>query len=298
MTHKEGLTRGTCRLSGQPETGLYVAPTLDDAIAALAECGREAAPLAGATWIMRAPLRREQHLFYVAIGRIAALQDVSVDDRNVSIGACATHAELTRRLAVISDCRALALAAANAANPAIRQVATIGGNLCAADFPAADLVTALLCLDAEIELEGPQGRDRVSLSRFLEIRTNLAPGSLVRRIIIARADRRSVHVRLPLRKAGDYPVAIFSLAVTLNESGVVASASAAVGSVEPIPRCWHELEAELIGHPLDPVRAAEKAQHHSAALRGRDGIEAPDWYRVSVLPSLVRKAVHALREQS
>ena len=109
MNHKEGLTSGTCRLSGQPETGLYVAPTLDDAVAALAERGREAAPLAGATWIMRAPLRQERHLFYVAIGQIAALHDVSVDDRNVSIGACATHAELIRGLAAISDCRALAL---------------------------------------------------------------------------------------------------------------------------------------------------------------------------------------------
>jgi carbon-monoxide dehydrogenase medium subunit len=296
MNHKEGLTSGTCRLSGQPETGLYVAPTLDDAVAALAERGREAAPLAGATWIMRAPLRQERHLFYVAIGQIAALHDVSVDDRNVSIGACATHAELIRGLAAISDCCALALAAGNAANPAIRQVATIGGNLCAADFPAADLVTALLCLDAEIELQGPQGRDRISLSRFLEIRTSLAPGQLVRRIIVARAQRRSVHVRLPLRKAGDYPVAIFSLAVTLNESGGVVGASAAVGSVEPTPRRWHELEAELVGHPLDPIRAAEKARHHSAALRGRDAVEAPGWYRVSVLPSLVRKAVHALRE--
>jgi aerobic carbon-monoxide dehydrogenase medium subunit len=297
MTHKEGLTIGTCRLSGQPKTGLYVAPMLDDAIAALAERGREAAPLAGATWIMRAPLRQEQHLFYVSIGEIAALRDVSADDRHVSIGACVTHAELTRGLTATSDCRALALAAANSANPAIRQVATIGGNLCAADFPAADLVTALLCLDTEVELQGPQGRDRISLSRFLEIRTSLAPGQLVRRVIVTRAQRRSAHVRLPLRKAGDYPVAIFSLAVTLNEDGTVTGASAAVGSVEPIPRRWHELEAELVGRPLDPARAAEKAQHHSAALRGRDAIEAPGWYRVSVLPSLVRKAVHALRQQ-
>ena len=284
-------------MSWQAETRLYIAPTLDDAVAALDERGRDGAPLAGATWIMRAPLREERHdLSYVAISKIAALRELSVGAREVSIGACVTHAELARELASVPDCRALALAAGNAANPAIRQVATIGGNLCAANFAAADLVPALLCLDAEIELQGPRGRDRISLSRFLEIRTSLAPGQLVRRIIIARAQRRSVHVRLPLRKAGDYPVAIFSLAVTLNESGTVVGARAAVGSVEATPRRWHELEAELVGHPLDPVRAAEKARHHSAALRGRDAVEAPGWYRVSVLPSLVRKAVHALRE--
>ena len=286
-------------MSWQAETRLYIAPTLDDAVAALAERGRDAAPLAGATWIMRAPLREERHdLSYVAISKIASLRELSVGEREVSIGACVTHAEIARELTSVPDCRALALAAGNAANPAIRQVATIGGNLCAANFAAADLVPALLCLDAEIELHGLGGAEQIPLSSFLEIRTSLAPGRLVRRVIVRRTPRRSVHVRLPLRKAGDYPVAIFSLAVTLDAAGVVTSASAAVGSVEAAARRWHELEAELIGHPLDPAHAAEKAEHHCATLRARDGVEAPGWYRLKVLPNLVRKAANTMREQS
>ena len=286
-------------MSWQAETRLYIAPTLDDAVAALAERGRDGAPLAGATWIMRAPLREERHdLSYVAISKIASLRELSVGEREVSIGACVTHAEIARELTSVPDCRALALAAGDAANPAIRQVATIGGNLCAANFAAADLVPALLCLDAEIELHGLGGAEQIPLSSFLEIRTSLAPGRLVRRVIVRRTPRRSVHVRLPLRKAGDYPVAIFSLAVTLDAAGVVANASAAVGSVEAAARRWHELEAELIGHPLDPAHAAEKAEHHCATLRARDGVEAPGWYRLKVLPNLVRKAANTMREQS
>jgi carbon-monoxide dehydrogenase medium subunit len=285
-------------LSRPAETRLYIAPTLDDAVAALAERGRNGAPLAGATWIMRAPLREERHdLSYVAISKIAGLRELSVRDREVSIGACVTHAVLARELGSIPDCRALCLAAGNAANPAIREVATIGGNICAANFAAADLVPALLCLDAEIELQGPHAAERISLDRFLEIRASLAPGQLLRRVIVPRAPRRSVHARLPLRKAGDYPVAIFSLAVTLDESGAVTSAGAAVGSVDSTARRWHELEVELIGRPLEPIRAAEKAERHCATLCARDGIEAPAWYRLKVLPSLVRKAVSALREQ-
>jgi aerobic carbon-monoxide dehydrogenase medium subunit len=285
-------------LSRQTETRLYIAPTLDQAVAALAERGRDGAALAGATWIMRAPLRGERHdLSYVAIAKIAALQALSVSDHEVSIGACVTHAELARELAAVPDCRALALAAGNAANPAIRQVATIGGNLCATRFAAADLVPALLCLDAAIELQGPRGTERTALADFLKIRSSLAPGQLVRRIIVARAERRSVHVRLPLRKAGDYPVAIFSLAATLDAGGAVASARAALGSVEPTARRWHEWEEELIGQPLEPQHAAEMAVKHCRTLQARDGIEAPAWYRLKVLPSLVRKAVVALREQ-
>jgi aerobic carbon-monoxide dehydrogenase medium subunit len=284
-------------LPSQTATRLYIAPTLDEAVAALAERGPEGAALAGATWIMRAPLRRERHdLAYVAIAKIAALRELSVDDREVSIGACVTHAELAPALAAAPDCRALASAAANAANPAIRQVATIGGNLCATHFPAADLVPALLCLGAELELQGPNGAERIPLAQFLQIRSSLAPGRLVRRIIVVRAGRRSVHVRLPLRRAGDYPVAIFSLGVTLDAGGTVKSVGAAVGSVEPVARRWHELEAELIGRALEPARAADVAETLCSGLQARDGVEAPAWYRLKVLPNLVRKAVTALRQ--
>ena len=284
-------------MSSPTEPRLYIASKLDDAVAALAERGADGAALAGATWIMRAPLRRERHdLSYVAIGKIAALRELCIGEQEVSIGACVTHAELARELAALPDCRALTLAAANAANPAIRQMATIGGNLCAINFAAADLVPALLCLDAEIELQSRLAAERIPLDHFLKIRSNLAPGQLVTRIIVPRAQRRSAHARLPLRKAGDYPVAILSLSVAVDASGVVTRAGAALGSVEPVARRWHQLEAELIGRALEPVHAADMAEKHCSGLQARDGIEAPAWYRLKVLPNLVRKAVGSLRD--
>ena len=248
---------------------------------------------------MRAPLRQERPApLYVALTKIDSLRDVAIDDRKVSIGACVTHAELARQLAALPDCKALALAAASAANPAIRQVATIGGNLCAAKFAAADLVPALLSLDADIELQAPGGSERLAVSRFLEIRASLAPGQIVRRVIVPRAARHCAHVRLPLRKAGDYPVAIVSLAVTLNSNDSVGEVRAAVGSVEGVARRWLELEADLIGHPLDPARAAAQALSRCGVFRPRDGVEAPGWYRVKVLPNLVRRAVQELLAQA
>jgi carbon-monoxide dehydrogenase medium subunit len=91
-------------------------------------------------------------------------------------------------------------------------------------------------------------------------------------------------------------VAILSLSVAVDASGVVTRAGAALGSVEPVARRWHQLEAELIGRALEPVHAADMAEKHCSGLQARDGIEAPAWYRLKVLPSLVRKAVVALRE--
>ena len=277
---------------------LYVARSLPDALAALADRAHAAAPLAGATWIMRAPIRRERLApAYVAISRIDELRHVEILESEIRIGACVTHAELAISLALLPECRALAHAAGNSANPAVRQVATIGGNLCASAFAASDLAPALTCLDAEIDLETSGGSERMTVERFLEARTSVGPGCLVRGVVIPRAARRSVHIRLPLRKAGDYPVAIVSLAATLNANGIVETARVAVGSVEPAARRWKRLEADLIGHPIDPLRAAEKAEEYAGDFHARDGVEAPGWYRVKVLGSLVRRAVQALQEE-
>lgn len=277
---------------------LYVAMSLADAIAALADRGSAGAPLAGATWIMRAPLRQErQDLSYVAISRIDELRQLAILDHEISIGACVTHAELATALGPLPECRAVVMAAGSSANPAIRQVATIGGNLCAVDFAASDLVPALTCLEAEVELETPSGTELMAVDRFLQIRADAKHCGLVRRVIIPRASRSSAHIRLPLRKAGDYPVAIVSLALALSPDGIVSSARVVVGSVEPTARRWERLEAGLIGHSLDPQRAADKAESYCGDFQGRDGIEAPGWYRVKVLPRLVRQAVQTIQRQ-
>lgn len=280
------------------EERLYVARSLADAVAALADRGPVGAALAGATWIMRAPIRQErQHLSYVGISKVDELRHVDILDHEISIGACVTHAELASSLAALPECRALAQAAGRSANPAVRQVATIGGNLCASAFAASDLVPALICLEAELDLETPRGSERIAMDRFLNLGTSIEPGCLVRRVIVPRTARRSAHIRLPLRKAGDYPVAIVSLALVLSSDGIVAGANLAVGSVEPTARRWKRLEADLIGHAIDPRRAAESADKYSEDFQGRDGVEAPGWYRVKVLPSLVRRAVQAIQEQ-
>ena len=66
-----------------------------------------------------------------------------------------------------------------------------------------------------------------------------------------------------------------------------------MGAVEAVARRWTELEDALIGDALDPRRAFDLAAGHAHIFSGREGIEAPGWYRVSVLPTLVRRAVEA-----
>jgi len=274
-------------------TNFILPEHLDHAVSALAELGSEGAPLAGGTWIMRAAIRGEpQRGTYVGLGRIAELRSVEIDNDEIHIGACVTHAGLVRALSEIPQCRGLVTAAAKAANPSVREMATIGGNLSAWDFPASDFPPALLCLDAAVELQSKGGVERISMARFMEVRRTIDPGTLVSGVTIPRKHLRTGHARLPLRKAGDYPVAIVSVAASLND-GKVDDVRVGVGSVEPSARRWHGLERELVGRPLDAGAAQKIALARSDDFTGRASVDAPAWYRVQVLPVLVRRAVEA-----
>jgi carbon-monoxide dehydrogenase medium subunit len=273
---------------------IFVARSLPAALDALNERGSAGAPFAGGTWIMRSPIRHEAHKpHYVAIGKIPELTTIKIDAEIVEIGAAATHAALASVLADLPEFDVLATAAGRSANPAIRAMATIGGNLSTSGFAAADCVPALLCLDAEVELSSRSDQERIGLERFLKIRPTLEPGRLLTRIILPRSDRKTAHARLPLRKSGDYPAAIVSLAMSFDAAARVQSARIAVGSVEPVARRWERLEAALVGRPLDPAQAAEVAAELADEFTGRDSVDMPAWYRVSVLPSLVRRAAVA-----
>lgn len=284
-------------MSASASARCYVATSLQDALAALGERGREGAVLAGGTWVMRARLRGERHeRAYVAVGRIEAFSRIEVDDKELAIGAGVTHAALADFLLPFGEFRALMQAAAKSANPAVRNMATVGGNLCTTGFPAADLVPALLCLDAEVELRSSgSGPNRVPLSAFLAARENLGAGNLLTRVMVPRRQRRSAHVRLPLRKTGDYPVAIVSASCAATSDGSFSNPRIAIGSVEPTAMLWCGLQRKLDGGPLDPAAAAAAAAETIGDLHGRDGVEAPGWYRLRVLPALVRRAVDEIR---
>jgi aerobic carbon-monoxide dehydrogenase medium subunit len=287
-------TEGTGAMNTHSPASIYVARSLPAALDALNECGSAGAPFAGGTWIMRSPIRHEaQKPHYIAIGKIPELTAIRIDADVVEIGAAVTHAALASALADLREFDVLATAAGRSANPTIRAMATIGGNLSTSEFAAADCVPALLCLDAEVEVSSPGDQERIGLERFLKIRPTLEAGRLLTRIILPRRDRNTAHARLPLRKSGDYPAAIVSLAVSFDAAARVQTARIAVGSVEPVARRWERLEAALVGRPLEPAQSAEVAAELADEFTGRDSVDMPAWYRVCVLPSLVRRAAVA-----
>ncbi|MCF3639615.1 FAD binding domain-containing protein [Rhizobium sp. TRM95111] len=277
-------------MSDSLERSLTVAGSIEEALSARRQ---GAAILAGGTWLMRDP-RRGQVLpkTLVSLHALPGLAAIDIKAGHMTIGAAVTHEALGRAFAGVVGFEAVVAAAVGAANPAIRRVATVGGNLCTQDFAAADLLPVLLAMEATVELAASDGPMFIPMAAFLAGRRVLLTDTILIRVILSRDLAASAHARLPLRRAGDYPVAIVSMVLTTEGRLRVA-----VGSVEDVARRWDALENAFAAEPGGRPAGAERAAALAAAcndFRGRDGIEADGWYRRQVLPTLVRRSMEAL----
>jgi aerobic carbon-monoxide dehydrogenase medium subunit len=152
----------------------------------------------------------------------------------------------------------------------------------------------LLALDARVVVAAGGRREHFGIVDFLSRRSCLT--GIVTSFLAPRSPRRAAHVRLPLRKAGDYPVAIVSVSTAIDHERRLGNPRISVGSVEAVGRRWTHLENVLDGSVLSPQSASRRAESMVGDFVGRDGIEAPGWYRVKVLPVLVRRAFQALED--
>ncbi|WP_272001942.1 FAD binding domain-containing protein [Roseovarius sp. ZX-A-9] len=275
---------------------LFLRPT--DIKAALVAMDGGAVPVAGGTWVMRASLRGDSNdQAFVSLSQIDALHEVAEGEDFLRIGALVTHDHLADFARNLPELGALTQAAGMSANPAIRRTATIGGNICARGFTAADLVPALLALNATVEVHSSSRQDTTPIAEYLQARTQRRAAGLLTTISVPRKRGHSAHARALLRKAGEYPIANISAFIDMDANNTIKTVRIAVGAVEAMPKRWHSLEKALLGQPFS-ADAADMARDLLDDFTPRDSVDAPDWYRLRVLPGLVRQAFASITDQS
>lgn len=254
-----------------------------EALTLLAEPDTEV--LAGGTWAMRSDGVPTGG--YVAVAHLEELRRITYGDDALTVGSAVTHASLCRTELPVAAA-ALAQAAAASAFPAIRTVATVGGNVAARSFAEADLVPALIALDAIATIVSADGEHREPVARLRE--DGCAQGELIARFTIpAPAGRRSAFERLTIRGAAEY--AIVSVAVSVDLAGsTVTGARVAIGAAEAQPRLCERAAEALLGGTLDE-RAPAAMTTLVAELSPRTDHAAPGWYRGEVSGHLLRRAL-------
>ena len=255
--------------------------TLDEAARALTGA-RGARIYGGGTLVMRAINEGAQDFDTVIRVTDPALRQVRPEGDRVTLGAGVTMAQLlgSRDLAFLHP------VARVVGGPAVRTVATVGGNLFA-ETPYGDLAAALLALDGTVTLVGA-GRP-TPLAEFLLVR-HRDPRPLVAAVTIARPRDPAAFRFGKVTRIKPKGVSLLSIAAHLPlAGGRIAGARVTYGGMAPTPVRMPAVERALEGRTLDPAGIA------AALAVATDGLDPPTdalasaWYRREVAPVHLRR---------
>lgn len=275
----------------------YHAPaSLDEATALLGRLGEEAKILSGGqSLIPMMKLRLARPRYVVDINGIPGLAYVRESDGALAIGALTREADLEASELVRSRYPLLADVSSVIADPLVRNLATVGGNLAHAD-PANDHPAAMLALGAEVTVVGRQGARRVPVVAFFRgpFTTTLGADEILTEIRVPAPRSRSggAYVKLE-RKVGDFATVAVAAQVTLGADGACEGAGLGLTNVGPTPIKATKAEGFLAGKRLDEgtireaARLAAEQAAPSADLRGSEEYKR-DLVRVLTMRALAR----------
>jgi len=276
----------------------YFAPaTLYEACHLLAAHKGEARVIAGGTDLllkMKAGALRADPKAIVNIKRLHELRGLADRQSVIGIGALTTLEELRGSPLVRERLPALAEAANTMASVQIRNLATVGGNLCNA-APSADLAPILIALEAVAVISSPSGGRRLPLDEFFvgPGQTVLTPGELLLAIEVPLPAGRSAYLKHSPRQHMDIAVVGVGLALKL-EADRCESARVVLGAVAPVPWRARRAEEELTGSRLNPERISRAASLAAEEAMPIDDVRGSAWYRRRMVEVLTRRGLMSL----
>jgi len=287
----------------------YHAPaSLDEALELLARYGRKARVFAGGTDLLGAMKRREivfDHLINLkgikALGKVRCTKS-----RGLEIGALARLGDLERSAVVAEQSAVLRDALNVIASPQIRNLGTIGGNLCSA-VPSADTAPPLIASDASVTLAGGSGERSMPVEKFFKGpgRTVLKTGEILTRITIPNPPKNSggAYIKLMNRNAMELAIVGVAVQLQLSKDGQACrQAAIALGAVAPTPIRARAAEKVVAGRVIDENLAEKAGEAAAAAASPIDNFRASGAYRLEMVRVLTKrallKACERIREKS
>ncbi len=272
----------------------FTPPSIAEASEILARYAGNARVVAGGTdLLLKMKAGRLAPKAVVNIKRIPDLSGLKLNS-HLSLGALTTLEELRRSPIVRQHFPALAESAAKMASFQIRNLATIGGNLCNA-APSADLAPILIALKAVACINGSNGERRVLLDDFFVEpgQTILASTELLTAIEVPHPTSHALYLRFSPRECMDIAVVGVGLSLRMNDHRC-EEVRIVLGAVAPTPRRARRAEAELIDGLLTPDRIDRAAQIAAEEAQPIDDVRGSAWYRRRMVEVLTRQGLHLL----
>ena len=245
-----------------PGTFDYHRPTgLAEAVALLASLDTDARVIAGGHSLipmMKLRLAAPTHL--IDLAGIGELKGVKMDGDTLVIGAMTTQHDLILNDLVAARAPILKEAALLIADPQVRYMGTVGGNVANGD-PGNDMPALMMALDGQYVLSGPKGARTVAARAYYNgpYDTAARPGEILAAIRVkAPAAGHGYAYEKLKRKVGDYATAASAVVLTVS-GGKIATCAIALTNVADTPLNAAEAAAAVIGTALDKASLAKAA---------------------------------------
>jgi aerobic carbon-monoxide dehydrogenase medium subunit len=296
----------------------YLRPkTLEEALSLLHRHGKKASLIAGGTdVIVMGKQKKISPEVLISLQGIPGLDQI-VYTGSLRMGPLVTHRAIEKSEPIRKEFHALSDAADVLGSIQIRNVATIGGNICTA-APSADTATPLLVLGAQVTLGSLKGQRTVPIEQFFKApgETVLEEGEIVTEITLPRPlpNTASAYWKHQRRRALDLPILGVSVLLSLDKATI--SCSDLLCTASPISTILHQAEAdELVckevriglgvagptpframngeslmrGAKLSDELLERVARAVTDEAKPRDSIRGEAWYRRDLIGVLVKR---------
>jgi carbon-monoxide dehydrogenase medium subunit len=285
-----------------PPSFEYLRPrTIPEAIKMLEQHGDAAKILSGGqSLIPMMKLRLARPGYLIDINRIAGLSYIKEEGGYLKIGGLTREAELELSPLVRSKYPILADTTHVIADPQVRNLATVGGNLAHGD-PANDHPATMIALGAQVVANGPQGERVIPIESFFVslFLTALAPDEILTEIRVPIPPPRSAGAYLKLeRKVGDFATAAVAAQLTLDEKGACQRVGIALTNVGATPVKAKKAESVLAGKEVDDGAVTRAAQLAAEEAEPSSDLRGPAEYKRGLVKELARRALTLARDRA
>lgn len=260
----------------------YFTPnTIKEALHLLDQYGSDANVIAGGTDLlvqMKNEVISPSHL--INIMKISEMSFIKAEEGWLRIGAATKWHEVVEFCAKDRKYTALYEASCSLGKVQVRNMGTIGGNLCTAS-PAADSAPALLVFNSRVKLTSAQGERIISLEDFFKgvNLTAMAPNEIMTEIQIPSINNGMGSAFMKITRVGA-DISKISCAVALERQGdICASCKIAMGAVAPVPMRIDQAVRIVIGKKIDAFLVEEMGKKVSEEINPITDIRSTTEYR-------------------
>jgi carbon-monoxide dehydrogenase medium subunit len=269
--------------------------SLEEASRLLRELGQGAMVYAGGTDILpRMRLHKIRPAHLVNIKRIPNLRGIVFSDGRFTIGALTRFNDIIFSPDVNEHLPVLAEVSRTIGSHQVRNLATIGGNLCNA-APSADSAPMLIALGALVRVHAPAGPREILLEDLFKGpgSVRLAPDEILTHILVDKPSPtvRTAYIKHEVRQTLEIAITGVAVALDLAADGACRRARVVVAACAPTPLRARRAESILEGSRLDAETVERAARAASEEITPIDDVRSSARYRREMTAVSLLRAV-------